>query len=228
MGRRADHGRIPGQVAALAPARRHGRAPRRCCASGRTAAARVTYTNPHRWLPAFRPATATRPCARWSRGYLHAYGPATPQHFAKWLGIPVARPPACSACWPRARARRAGRRAGMDLGRRHRDAARAAPRHPAAALLRRATSSRAQPRDRLYPGPAAARALTPAGQAGNYPVLLVDGVVGGVWHQRRSGGAAAAITVEPPPGLSAPQRRPRDHVGRTRGRGRWRRRQRCR
>ena len=25
------------------------------------------------------------------------------------------------------------------------------------------------------------------GQAGNYPVVLVDGVVGGVWHQRRSG-----------------------------------------
>jgi hypothetical protein len=36
-----------------------------------------------------------------------------------------------------------------------------------------------QPRERLYPGPAATRALTPAGQAGNYPVLLVDGVVGG-------------------------------------------------
>ena len=32
-----------------------------------------------------------------------------------------------------------------------------------------------QPRKRLYPGAAAARALTPAGQAGNYPVLLVDG-----------------------------------------------------
>jgi hypothetical protein len=53
-----------------------------------------------------------------------------------------------------------------------------------------------QPRERLYPGAAAARALTPAGQAGNYPVLLVDGVVGGVWHQRRSG-RKLAITVEP-------------------------------
>ncbi len=36
-----------------------------------------------------------------------------------------------------------------------------------------------QPRERLYPGAAAARALTPSGQAGNYPVLLVDGMVGG-------------------------------------------------
>jgi hypothetical protein len=53
---------------------------------------------------------------------------------------------------------------------------------------------------------AAARALTPAGQAGNYPVLLVDGVVGGVWHQRRSG-RKLAITVEPLRELTAAQRR---------------------
>ena len=40
VGRRADHGRIPGQVAALAPAHQHGRRhPAECCASGRTAAA---------------------------------------------------------------------------------------------------------------------------------------------------------------------------------------------
>jgi hypothetical protein len=44
-----------------------------------------------------------------------------------------------------------------------------------------------QPRQLLYPGAAAQRTLTPAGQAGNYPVLLIDGVVGGVWHQKRSG-----------------------------------------
>lgn len=35
-------------------------------------------------------------------------------------------------------------------------------------------------RARLYPGVAARRA------AGNFQVLLVDGVVGGLWHQRRS------------------------------------------
>ena len=66
-----------------------------------------------------------------------------------------------------------------------------------------------QPRERLYPEAAAARALTPAGQAGNYPVLLVDGVVGGVWHQRRSG-RKLAITVEPLRELTAPQRRQLD------------------
>jgi DNA glycosylase AlkZ-like len=63
-----------------------------------------------------------------------------------------------------------------------------------------------QPREWLYPGTAATRALTPAGQAGNYPVLLVDGVVAGVWHQRRSG-RKVDITVEPLRELTAPQRR---------------------
>jgi hypothetical protein len=66
-----------------------------------------------------------------------------------------------------------------------------------------------QPRERLYPGPAATRALTPSGQAGNYPVLLVDGVVGGVWHQRRSG-RKLAITVEPLRALTATHRRQLD------------------
>jgi hypothetical protein len=66
-----------------------------------------------------------------------------------------------------------------------------------------------QPRERLYPAAAAARALTPSGQAGNYPVLLVDGVVGGVWHQRRSG-RKLTITVEPLRELTARQRRELD------------------
>ena len=66
-----------------------------------------------------------------------------------------------------------------------------------------------QPRARLFPGAAAARALTPTGQAGNYPVLLVDGVVDGVWHQRRSG-RRVEITVEPLHELTTGQRRDLD------------------
>ena len=66
-----------------------------------------------------------------------------------------------------------------------------------------------QPRDRLYPGAAAARALTTSGQAGNYPVLLIDGVVGGVWHQRRSG-RRLALTVEPLRELTSSQLRQLD------------------
>jgi hypothetical protein len=62
------------------------------------------------------------------------------------------------------------------------------------------------PRDPLFPGQATARARAPSGQAGNYPVLVIDGVVAGVWHQRRSG-KWIDVTVEPLQMLSAPQRR---------------------
>ena len=66
-----------------------------------------------------------------------------------------------------------------------------------------------QPRARLFPGAAAKRALSPSGQAGNYPVLLVDGVVGGIWHQRRSG-RRIVVTVETLAPLRADQRRELD------------------
>jgi hypothetical protein len=62
------------------------------------------------------------------------------------------------------------------------------------------------PRDRLFPGQVATRALAPSGQAGNYPVLLIDGIVAGVWHQRRSG-RRIDVTVEPLIRLASKQRR---------------------
>lgn len=43
-----------------------------------------------------------------------------------------------------------------------------------------------QPRDRLFAGEASRRGLS-RGQAGNFPVVLIDGVVGGLWQQYRSG-----------------------------------------
>jgi len=170
---------------------------------------KVTYTNPHRWLPGLHPADGDAALRTLVARYLHAYGPATPQQFAKWLGIP-----------PRYAAGLFGRLAGElecveldgepawavagDTGtppRPHRGI-RLLPYFDAYVVA-------SQPRERLYPGAAAARALTPAGQAGNYPVLLIDGVVGGVWHQRRSG-RKLAITVEPLHELTAPQRRQLD------------------
>ena len=63
-----------------------------------------------------------------------------------------------------------------------------------------------QPREHLFPGQSATRALTPSGQAGNYPVLIINGVVTGVWHQRRSG-KRIDVTVEPLTKLSTAQRR---------------------
>ena len=167
---------------------------------------KVTYTHPRRWLPGFRPAHGDAALRALLTRYLYAYGPATPEHFAKWLGIP-----------PRSAAVLFGGMAGeletVELAGEPAwtlagDTA-APPRpHRGIRLLPYfdAYLVAGQPRERLYPGAAAIRALTPAGQAGNYPVLLVDGVVGGVWHQRRSG-RKLAITVEPLHELTASHRR---------------------
>jgi hypothetical protein len=178
-----------------------------CFGSGR--GRKVTYTNPHRWLPGFRPADGGVALRTLVMRYLYAYGPATPAHFARWLGIP-----------PRYAAGLFDTLA-SDLERVELDGApawtaggdTATPPEPHRGIRLLpyfdAYVVAGQPRERLYPEAAAARALTPAGQAGNYPVLLVDGVVGGVWHQRRSG-RKLAITVEPLRELTAPQRRQLD------------------
>ena len=132
------------------------------------------------WLP---PPRRRRGAAHLVMRYLYAYGPATPQHFARWLTIPPRAPSSCS---------RAGRRAGAGRAtvRRHGSWPATPPPPPAAPGVRLLPYFDAfvvvgQPRERLYPGAADPRAHP--GQPGrNYPVLLVDGVVGGVWHQRRS------------------------------------------
>jgi hypothetical protein len=170
---------------------------------------KVTYTNPRRWLPGFRPADGDAAVRTLLARYLYAYGPATPQRFAKWLGIP-----------PRHAAELFGGMTGeletVELDGEPAwtlagDTATPPRPHRGIRLLPYfdAYLVAGQPRERLYPGAAATRALTPAGQAGNYPVLLVDGVVGGVWHQRRSG-RKLAITVEPLRELTASQRRQLD------------------
>ena len=49
---------------------------------------KVTYTNPHRWVPGFRPADGETALRTLVTRYLHTYGPATPAHFARWIGVP--------------------------------------------------------------------------------------------------------------------------------------------
>lgn len=157
---------------------------------------KITYTNPHRWLPGFRPDDGAAAVRQLVGRYLYAYGPATPKHFAKWIGIP---PRAASELFDRLEPELSpvagdGELCWTPAG----DTDFADPPHRGVLLLPYfdAFVVASQPRELLYPGAAAARALTPAGQAGNYPVLLVDGVVAGVWHQQRSG-KNLAITVEP-------------------------------
>ena len=166
----------------------------------------VTYTNPHRWLPGFQPAAGSEALRQLVHRYLYAFGPASAEHFARWLGVP-----------PRA-AREAFESLGDEL-----EAVDVDGQHAWVTAGDTKVPSRSaqgvrllpyfdayvvagQPRAWLFPGAAAERTLTPSGQAGNYPVLLVDGVVGGVWHQRRSG-RRVLITVEPLVDLTPAQRR---------------------
>lgn len=171
---------------------------------------KVTYTNPHRWLPGFSPAETHASVRALLTRYLYAYGPATPQQFARWLGIA---PRYAAALFDELGD--AIERVLLDsepswtLAE---DARTISAPHRGVRLLPYFDTYivAGQPREWLFPGPAASRALTPAGQAGNYPVLLVDGIVGGVWHQRRSG-QRLDITVEPLRPLTKRQRRELDN-----------------
>ena len=175
---------------------------------GRNRGRRVTYTNPGRWLPGFVPAQEDDAVAELLGRYLHAYGPATSRQFAQWIGAPPS--------WAADQFRRHRRDlAEVDLEGTPAWVAAGDAGFPdgdptAAGVLLLpyfdAFVVGSQPRDRLFPGAAATRALAPSGQAGNYPVLLVGGEVAGVWHQRRSG-RQVEITVEPLAPLTAGRRR---------------------
>jgi len=162
----------------------------------------VTYTSPRLWLPDTTWTAAAAP-EELLRRYLSAYGPATPQHYARWLNAsptwaaelfasvgdelePVEVDG--TAAW-----QLAGEVASPDA-----EGVRLLPYFDAYAVA-------GQPRTLLFPGPAWVRALA-RGQAGNFPVMVVDGTVAGVWHHRRAG-RKVAVTVEPLTRLTAGRRR---------------------
>lgn len=176
---------------------------------GPTKGRNTTYTSPRRWLPGFRPAEGSSALRAVVSHYLHAYGPATPQDFARWLAVPPRFAVDLFASFGGAleRVELEGGAAWVPAG----DRSLPEEPHRGVRLLPYfdAYVVGAQPRALLFPGVAAARALTPTGQAGNHPVVLVDGVVGGVWHQRRAG-SRLEITVEPLQELTPARRRQLD------------------
>ncbi|MGW0691972.1 winged helix DNA-binding domain-containing protein [Streptomyces sp. NPDC002738] len=164
---------------------------------------KVTYTN-----PGATPLDGPEALAGLVHRYLYAYGPATPQHFAKWLAAPnswavsVFAEQAGSGAIEEV-AYEGGGPAWLVAGDTD------FPAGPARGVRLLpyfdAFTIASQPRERLFPGAAYTRALA-GGQAGNHPVLLIDGTVAGVWHQRRSG-RRIAVTVEPLSPLTAGQLR---------------------
>jgi hypothetical protein len=163
---------------------------------------KVAYASPSRWVGEVTVPEVAVAQLDLLRAYLAAYGPATPAHLARWL--------ATSPAWAKELFARAeleeveleGEPAWVWRG----DAAFPEQEVPAVRLLPYfdAFQVGSQPRQLLFPGRAADRALART-QAGNYPVLLLDGVVGGVWHLKRSG-SRVAVTVEPLGRLTAAQR----------------------
>lgn len=171
---------------------------------GSNRGSKVTYTSPRRWLPGFQPVDGPTALALVVKRYLRAYGPATPQQFAQWLAAPQR--------WSRelfdALASELqpvevnGSLAWLAAD----DTFMPAPAPQGVRLLPYfdAYVVGSQPRELLFPGRAAERALNTTGQAGNFPVVLIGGTVAGVWHHRRAG-RTLDITVEPFAQLTAAQ-----------------------
>ncbi len=161
-------------------------------------ARKVTYTHPSRWTGELVPVDAGTAVDWLVEEYLRGYGPATSASFAQWVGAPPAWAAERMAAHPDLVGTELDGESAWDLP----DASYVAGSSVGAAHGVRllpyfdAFVVGGRPRHLLFPGRAQERALTPSGQAGNYPVLLVDGEVAGVWHQRRSG-RRVAVTVEP-------------------------------
>ncbi|WP_149826564.1 winged helix DNA-binding domain-containing protein [Streptomyces tailanensis] len=168
---------------------------------------KATYTRP----PHFEPLpTADAGLTTLVRHYLRAYGPARARHFARWAAAPGGWADRLFTSLASAdeieEVDFAGEPAWVAAG----DTG--FPEEPARVLRGvrllpyfDAYGIAAQPRERLFPGGAYERALA-RGQAGNYPLLLLDGVVAGVWHQRRNG-RRTTVMVEPLGRLTARQER---------------------
>ena len=171
-------------------------------------ARKVTYTTPHRWSPGLAPAPAEAALPWLVRAYLSAYGPARPAHLARGSARRGRGRRACSRRWrPPAGSSPPVSSAGSSPGDTTFPDGRTAG-AATAAVLRRVRGGLPSAGPASTPAAAAERALARS-QAGNYPVLLLDGVVGGVWHQKRSG-RQLDLTVEPLEPLSAARLRALD------------------
>ncbi|TDD29257.1 winged helix DNA-binding domain-containing protein [Actinomadura sp. KC06] len=152
---------------------------------------KVTYSSPRRLVPDFQPAPADAALGWLVRSYLHAFGPSTSDRFAHWLGTPSGWAADLFASLDLERVEVEGTEAWVAAGDTELpvDAPRGVRLLPYFDVYAYRVGN--QPPELLYPGNAGERALR-----GNFQLLLVDGVVAGLWHQRRSG-RRIDVTAEP-------------------------------
>jgi hypothetical protein len=166
---------------------------------------KVTFVRPDQWLGSWQRVDERAALQEVFRRYLSAYGPATARDFAQWFGLPrgAALPimqqmlgelvegdiegdrawmlaSEVTASWPRAQ-----------------DIVRLLP-HFDCYLIG------CHPRDRLVPE--VARRVLTRGSIGNLPLVVLDGVVAGLWQQRQQG-RRLEVRVEPFQSFSAGQQR---------------------
>jgi hypothetical protein len=148
---------------------------------------RVTFVRPDQWLGPAREIDGTEALRTVFLRYLAVYGPATPRDFAQWFAIPLgaARDLAGRLSADLEEVDVEGYRAWLpresseDITTPARDMVHLLPHFDCYAVG-------CHPRDRLVNPAWTERVLTHGGM-GNRPVVLVDGVVAGLWQQRRAG-----------------------------------------
>jgi hypothetical protein len=168
---------------------------------------RVSYVRVDQWIgldPAAGGVDGRAALAQVARRFLAAYGPASHREFARWFAMDERAAAGVLRSlgdeltevdvdgWP------AWLPAGDDPAPTARGSVRLLPHFDCYVVG-------AHPRDRFIPPVWAERGLT-KGTAATLPVLLVDGVVGGLWQRRRAG-RTLEITVEPFGRLGARQRK---------------------
>ena len=168
---------------------------------------KITYTSPQMWLPGFRPAETQTGLAHVVKRYLHAYGPSTPQRFAHWLNAPARWAVELFDSLSDELQQVEVEGASAWVARGDLEVPSAPPQGVRLLPYFDGYAYRVgnQPPALLYPGRAAERVLP-----GNFQVLLIDGVVAGLWHQRRSG-RRLHLTVESLAPLSPTQLDDLDH-----------------
>lgn len=148
---------------------------------------KVTFVRPDQWLESWSDMDSASALREVFRRYLSTYGPATHHEFARWFSIQPSQalPLVQQLAGELEEVDVEGHRAWLLAN----EASECFPHAPEIVRLLPHFDCYpigCHPRDQLVPVAWAKRVLT-RGAIGNVPIVLVHGIVGGVWQQRRNG-----------------------------------------